>query len=294
MTWLNNNRGVSLIAAVFIIVVLAFMGVMFVSLINTSSFTLVNDMQATQALYVAEGGVEYEQRNLAQNFNWYRSVTDPLYNDPPKNLGGGSFTATVRVPATLLRKGLSDTALTATVYSTSGFPANGYLQIDDDVTGGAEFVQYTIFDATTVTLIAPRGRTIGTVVTAANDFVRGTAVYPVMTLSLAGGLTSTCLSPASFTLVAASTPIKLLSSGTIDIEGEEINYSGSTVTGTNMTLTGVQRCMNGTGPMAHANGQPVTPVLIGDNTADYQAEITSTGTVGAAVRTVKKTVQRSL
>ena len=294
MTWLNNNRGVSLIAAVFIIVVLAFMGVMFVSLINTSSFTVVNDMQATQALYVAEGGIEYEQRNLAQNFNWYRSVTDPLYNDPPKNLGGGSFTATVRVPATLLRKRLSDTALTATVYSTSGFPANGYLQIDDDVTGGAEFVQYTILDATTFTLTAPRGRTIGTVVTAANDFVRGTAVYPVMTLSLAGGLTSTCLSPASFTIAAASTPIKLLSSGTIDIEGEEINYSGSTVTGTNMTLTGVQRCMNGTGPMAHANGQPVTPVLINDITADYQAEITSIGTVGAAVRTVKKTVQRSL
>jgi hypothetical protein len=287
----KNQNGVSIVAAIFIIVVLGFMGVMFLSMINTGSFTAVNDIQSAQALYVAEGGVEYEQRNLAQNFSWYRSTTDPLYNDP-KTLGGGGFAATVRVPATFLRSRLTTAALTASVYTTSGFPANGFLQIDDDVAGGAEFVQYAVLDATTFTLINPRGRTIGTVATAPNTFLRRTVVYPVMTLSLAGGLTSTCLSPASFTIVAASTPIKFLSAGTIDIEGEEISYSGSTVAGVNMTLTGVQRCRGSIGPMAHANGQPVTPVLVGGDTADYQAEISSTGTVGAAVRTVKKTVQR--
>ena len=54
-----NQRGVSIIAAIFIIVILAFMGVMFLSFVNTSSFTAVNDLQSTQALYVAQGGLEY-------------------------------------------------------------------------------------------------------------------------------------------------------------------------------------------------------------------------------------------
>lgn len=45
-----KSKGVSLIAAIFIIVILAFMGVMFVTLIGTGSLTSVNDMQSAQAL----------------------------------------------------------------------------------------------------------------------------------------------------------------------------------------------------------------------------------------------------
>ena len=52
----KNQNGVSLIAAVFIIIVLGFMGVMFLSLVNTGSLTSVSDMQSAQALSVAEGG----------------------------------------------------------------------------------------------------------------------------------------------------------------------------------------------------------------------------------------------
>ena len=59
----DNAHGVSIIAAIFIIVILGFMGVMFVSLIGTSSLTAVNDMQSTQALYLAEGGMEYILEN---------------------------------------------------------------------------------------------------------------------------------------------------------------------------------------------------------------------------------------
>jgi hypothetical protein len=282
----TNQKGVSLIAAVFIIVVLGFMGVMFLTMVNTGSFTAVNDIQSAQALYIAEGGVEYEQRNLAQNLNWYRSATDPLYNDP-KTLGGGGFAATARVPATLLRNRLTATALTASVYTTSGFPPSGFLQIDDDVAGGAEFVQYTVLNATTFTLTAPRGRTIGTVVTAAGDFSRGTTIYPVTTLIDA--LPNSSNTPTTFR-IAANT--KFPSAGTIDIEGEEISYSGSSPAGGNTTLTGIQRCVGPTPCAAHVVGQPVTPLLIGGVTADYQSEINSTGTVGAAARTVKKTVLR--
>jgi type II secretory pathway component PulK len=55
----RKSRGVTIIAAIFIIVVLGFMGVMFLSMVNTGSFTAVNDLQSAQALYVAEGGLEY-------------------------------------------------------------------------------------------------------------------------------------------------------------------------------------------------------------------------------------------
>jgi hypothetical protein len=43
---------------------------------------------------------------------------------------------------------------------------------------------------------------------------------------------------------------------------------------------------------AHAAGRPVTPVLVGDVSADYQVEMVSTGTVGSNIRYARKTVQR--
>jgi hypothetical protein len=85
---------------------------------------------------------------------------------------------------------------------------------------------------------------------------------------------------------------KFLSAGTLDIEGEEISYTGSTAAAGNMTLTGVTRCAGLLGPLAHATGRPVTPVLVGGDSADYQVEIASTGTVGSTIRYARKTVQR--
>jgi len=65
-----------------------------------------------------------------------------------------------------------------------------------------------------------------------------------------------------------------------------------------MTLTGITRCLDGTtGPplnyaALHNAGAPVTPVLIGDDSKDYEAEITSTGTVANAKRTMNRVVTR--
>ncbi len=282
---IGNSKGTSIIIAIFIIVILAFMGVMFVSLINTRALSSINDLQSLQAFSIAEGGVEFEQRLLAQSLDWYRGTTDPLFAAPATNLGAGNFTATTRAPATTLKRRLLAGAGTASVYTTNGFPPSGYLQIDDDVTAGAEFVQYTILNANTFTLTA-RGQTIGTIATAANSFSRGTDVYPVTTL--VDALANSCSSPASFRIAAN---IKFLGSGIVTIEGEEIVYSGSSAVGGNMTLTGVQRCLNGAVSAAHNAGRPVTPLLAGGSPG-MQSEMTSTGTVGAAVRVVRKTVQR--
>jgi len=43
-------------------------------------------------------------------------------------------------------------------------------------------------------------------------------------------------------------------------------------------------------PALHNAGAPVTPVLIGDDSKDYEAEITSTGTVANAKRTMNRVV----
>ena len=285
MTCLNGNRGVTLIAAIFIIVVLAFMGVMLLTMVGTSTFTSANDAQSMQALFIAEGGAEMEQRSLAQSLDWYRGTTDPLFA-AAQNLGAGSFTATAKVPATTLRRRLGTGDGTAAVYSTGGFPPNGYLQIDDDVTAGAEFVQYAILNGNTFTLTA-RGRTIGTIATSATTtFGRGTNVYPVTTL--VDALANSCSAPASFRI---ADNMKFLGSGIVTIEGEEIVYSGFSSAGGNTTLTGVQRCLNGAVSAAHNAGRPVTPLLAGGS-ADMQSEVISTGTVTPAVRIVRKTVQR--
>lgn len=55
---LGKQRGASLLAVIFLLVVVAFFGTVVVSLVATQSFTSVNEMQSTQAFYVAEGGLE--------------------------------------------------------------------------------------------------------------------------------------------------------------------------------------------------------------------------------------------
>jgi hypothetical protein len=298
----KNQNGVTIIAAIFIIVVLGFMGVMFLTMINTGSFTAVNDIQSAQALYVAEGGAEYAQYALAQNRNWYRSVSDPMPAPASAilNLGVGSFfNVSTNLPATRLSLRLLPGIMTATVYLNlpGRFPSAGWLQIEDNIGigGTAEFVQYTNLVAGNVFTLSNRNVTIsGVTGTTLGNHPRGSVVYPVSTLSTALGTLGSPCAPtpaASFDIVANT---KFLSGGTIDIQGEEIGYASSTTTAGVMTLNGVIRCLNQTSS-AHAGGaggSPVTPVLFHGDTADCQAEITSTGTMGAAVRTVKKTVQR--
>jgi hypothetical protein len=282
---LLNARGVSIIAAIFILVILAFMGVMFVSLISTGSFTAINDMQSAQALYVAEAGVEYEQRVLARNLIWYRGP-DPL-DALTQTLGAGSFSAAVSIPATELRGGkLLAGGNIANVQTTNRFPSSGYLQIEDDVTANAEFVRYT-----GITSSFPyqfTGLTRAQLGSAAVDHPNRSNVYPVALLT--SGFAASCSPLVSIT---ASANAKFLSSGTINILGEDIAYAGVTFAGGNMTFTGLQRCMSGSGPVAANAGDPVTPILDGVSAvANVESEITSTATVGAASRTIKKTVTR--
>ncbi len=301
MIWLNNDRGVSIIAAIFIIVVLAFMGVMFLSMVDTGSLSSVNDLQSNLALSVGEGGVEFAQLSLAQNLEWYRSAADPV-TSPIISLGGdgGSFTVASYLPATMLRKRLLAAEVASiTVYTTDRFPIAGVVQISDDAgLGNGEFVRYTGKTATTFTGLT-RGVTYvgGTLGQGATTYGRGTGVYPVVTLLTPNPLPGNC-TPVAITLTVSATNNKLLSAGTVNVydrttlDSEEISYTGSSTTAGVMTLTGVQRCQNGTTAATANANDPVTPINNDGALPDYEAEIVSSGSVGNALRIVRKVVQR--
>jgi hypothetical protein len=282
----KGQDGVSLIAAIFIIVVLAFMGLMFLSLITTGSLTAVNDMQSTQALSIAEGGVEFHQLNLARNLDWYRSATDPISTDI-RNLGAGSFTVSTTLPATKLKAQVTFASVAPLrVYSVARFLTSGCLRIED------EFITYGSVGTTAgacnpyqppcfTGIVRGGGSCFGGGTQSAHS--RGDTVFPVSTLGTS--LPNNCNDIASLTITRND---KLLSAGTLDIQGEAVSYTGSSTVGVTTTLTGIQRCLNAT-PNVSGSGFPVTPVL---DSAAWQAEIVSTGAVGAAVRTVKNTVER--
>src|SRR6266540_3373521 len=214
MTWLENNRGVSLIAAIFIIVVLAFMGLMFVSLINISSLTAVNDLQSTQAFSIAEGGIEYGKEVLASYSFWYNFANDPFFLATNQALGNGSFTTTINVPATTVRKSSGAGANEIRVFSIDQFPSPG----------GTIYVGGTVMAYTSIATDLPKGprfifpAAIGTTVFA------GTYLYPIVTLS--AGITAT-----DTTIPFAGNSSKFLQKGTITIDDpvngdEEITCTG--------------------------------------------------------------------
>jgi hypothetical protein len=306
----QGQRGSSLIIIVLMIVIVGMIGAVFVSLISTEGFTAMNQSAGLLAFGIADGGLEFEQYNLAQNVDWYKNTSDPMlvFN---RTLGAapnsGSFAVQTNLPATTLKSRVASSGVTTiNVYTTDRFPSAGYLQIDDDITDGqTEYVQYTTTTATSFGGTITRNKTIGTQFgsTVAHD--RGSRVYPVTTLvdtlaALAGPSPCAPTAGTSFRIFAHT---KFLTAGIVDIEGEEINYSSSATSGGFMTLNGVTRCANSTsGATSHTGnatlglGAPVTPLLVGGS-ADFLAEVISVGTVpvsitGNTVRTIRKIVQR--
>jgi hypothetical protein len=245
---------------------------------------------AVQAFFLSESGLEFEQRRWAQNLDWYRSATDPNPSAAtPQAFGTGSFTVYSNLPATLMRSGASAAAATLNVYTTARFPTSGILQVEDDISGGGEFVRYTGVTATSFTGVT-RAQTVGSVNSVASTHSRSDRVYPVTILRTA--MAANCTSLVSIQVDAQS---KFLSAGTLDIEGEEVGYAGSSTSGGTTTLTGITRCLDAATaatPASHAIGQPVTPVLVGGDSADYQVEAISAGTQGNNIRYAKRTIQR--
>lgn len=290
MTQWTRQRGFLMIVLLMLVVVMVFLAIALGYLVANSTLASGSHVGSMQALFQAESGLEYEQRRWAQNLDWYRSATDPNPGvATPQTLGSGTFAVNSNLPATLVRTRLLAAGATLNVYTTGRFPATGILQIEDDITGNGEFVRYTGVTANSFTGLT-RAQSVGTVASVASVHSRSDNVYPVTILRTA--LLANCTALAS---IQVDTNGKFLSAGTLDIESEEIGYTGSSTLGGTMTLTGITRCLDTVTPItpaAHAIGQPVTPVLVGDDSASQQVESVSTGTVGSNIRYARRTIER--
>ncbi len=287
MTDRRGQQGYLLIVVLLLIVVVVSLAIALGNLIGNSTLASGVHVGSMQALFLAESGLEFEQRRWAQNLDWYRSTTDPNPAAPAAQaLGNGTFTVFANLPATKVRTGFPAAAATLNVFTTARFPVAGILQVEDDIGGAGEFVRYTGVTANSFTGVT-RAQTVGTVTTVAGNHARGDVVYPVTILRTV--MAANCTSLAS---ILVDTNPKFLGAGLLDIEGEEIAYGGLTIAGGNMTLTGIVRCQGAVNNVAHAVGQPVTPILVGGDSADYQVELQSTGVAGTNLRYARRTVDR--
>lgn len=92
-TGLLNERGASILAVVFILAVITFLGVIFTSFISTGVEESTTDVSSSRALYIAEAGVETAIGHLKKTpvaINW-------LWNDGylAKTIGAGTVTVEV-------------------------------------------------------------------------------------------------------------------------------------------------------------------------------------------------------
>ncbi len=304
MNGYGRQGGFLLIVAIVLVVVASMLAVTIAMIAATSGSSATDNLQSGQALFLADSGLEFEARRMAQNLDWYRSSADPT-TSVTQNFGAGNFTVSTNLPATELSARVQPAATSVTVFTSNRFPTFAaspsppttcnpcYLALGDvSPSGGGEFVTYNAISGNTFTVTraqSPGGYapTLPSPPTATTQ-ARGTPVYPVTTVSTA--TSSGCASTASIRLVAHP---KFLNAGTINIEGEEIQYTGSSTSSGVTTLTGITRCADGlsAGP-SYAVGTPVTPVLFNDASTNYETQINSTGTVGNTSRTEQKTVQR--
>ncbi len=171
-----NSRGVSIIAAIFIIVILAFMGTMLVSLLNTATFSSLNDMQSAQALYIAEGGIQRALRYLQLEGGRCQDITTvdaALFTNIA--LGDGAFTVTAilfrQVPSERLTVAVNDVAAAISATATAGYAPAGRIYIQNDPPPGAvgtEAIDYTSINAVLNTFDGCRRGMDGTTASAHN------------------------------------------------------------------------------------------------------------------------------
>jgi hypothetical protein len=305
----RRQRGVLLVAAIVLLVVVSALVAAIAFVTATSGSSATDNLRSGQALFLADSGLEYEQRQLAQNVDWYRATTDP-FDVTTLALGQGSFKISVNAPVTELRTNMSAVPALINVFTTNLFPSpSGTLLIDDDFTaftGTAEFVTYNAVSVSSPYTfnINNRNGSINGVSgpSGAVAHTRGTNVYPVTTLNSALPAlplaTGACASLPTLTSLTIAANSKFPSIGTITLyhtsgtNAEQISYSASTTSGGLTTLTGLTRCANGTTAVAAAANDPVVSMVANVGTNDLEVLISSTGNVGSAQRREFKTVRR--
>jgi len=138
----ENQRGVTIIAAIFIITILAFVGVMFLTIFTTSSTSSLNDFGSAQALSVAEGGLAHALYQLKAG----TTCTALAFNNVSLNPGTFTTSGTRYNPASTTLSGpITNAATTIPVISTAGYAPQGRIRIE------SEEINYTAIAGNTFT-----------------------------------------------------------------------------------------------------------------------------------------------
>jgi Tfp pilus assembly protein PilX len=155
----ENQSGVALLAVIFLMVVIAFMGVIFLSLSSTNLTQSVNEVYSSKALYIAEGGLERAGRYLLNREDGTQttytcdtgaSSVNTIFSTPTP-LGNGQFKVTsvlnnTLTPTTLSAGGINNLVTTipttSVSLSTDGYASFGQIMIDK------EKINYTSLSAT--------------------------------------------------------------------------------------------------------------------------------------------------
>lgn len=135
---IKNQQGFLAIAAVLIIAVFGFIGIMATYLLNNSLLGTTNNLNSAQAFYIAESGLETAAHSLLNStfasrlscagLNGATILTDYTFTG-----AAGPYTVTSTgptSPVTTLNGALTAAATTIPVASTAGYPTYGRFMID--------------------------------------------------------------------------------------------------------------------------------------------------------------------
>ncbi len=154
MISLNKQRGFLTIVTVTLIVVMGMLAVAMAYVFSNSAFTTTNFQAASEALYLADSGLEQEIRALLLPTVASRDACGGA--SLTNSIGNGTFTVTAAgpfaapSPSATLTSAITNSVTTIPVSSTTGYQSAGRIMIDN------ELINYTAVNSTNF-LNATRG-----------------------------------------------------------------------------------------------------------------------------------------
>lgn len=242
----DTQRGASLLVAIFLIVVVGFFGLIVVSLVSTQNIGSLNEIQSTQAFYVAEAGMEQAVSYLLGPTLAPRTTCAGLPG-AATSLNPGQFQLNIEAgspfysaAATTISAGPGVTSVDTTipVVATANYAPFGRIMID------REAIDYTGTTANSFTG-ALRGRD-GTL---AASHVAGTRVgQSQCTVTSTGGVTD--LTTAARGRRVERAGIQLQEAWAVGDNGTILRWNGTTwalfaTTGTNLRAVSMDSYANG-------------------------------------------------
>lgn len=85
-----NNKGLSLVAVIIVMLIMAVLALLIASSISSGNISAITDMQAEQAFYIAQAGMEWYLEELENDNNWR---TPPAVRTN-QTFGAGAFSIT--------------------------------------------------------------------------------------------------------------------------------------------------------------------------------------------------------